>query len=282
MNVTSILQELVNQANWQSGNAAAFLFIARSNTLGGGYYCDIHAWDYSGAHTEAAYLEFTYTPQTTLALGNHASGQAPDAFDGNLSQNDKDLYRFQLSNTTDSVVTIDQIIFNLSAVSGILTADLSDLRINDGTSDVVTGGTPDISSAAGTVTFTTDWTIAARATKNYTLRGDAANLIKDNTLTIALSSSGITLVSGDVGGSVSATAAHTADYAATLANYGTGQLTDQLDGTPTQNDRNLFRFRLVNTTVSDLTVSQVVLQLSSVAGIADTDLSGPADQQWNH
>ena len=39
VNVTSILQELVNQAYWESGNAAAFLFIARSNTFGGGYYC---------------------------------------------------------------------------------------------------------------------------------------------------------------------------------------------------------------------------------------------------
>lgn len=270
VNVTTILQELVDQPGWSSGNAVAFLFIARSFS---GYRCYFHAWDYNAGHTDAAYLTFDYTPPTTLILGNHASGQITDQFDGGVTQNDKDLYRFQIVNTTGSVVTVDQIVFNLSAISGIETTDLSDLRINDGTSDVVTGGTPSITDTTGTITFTADWNIPAGATKNYTLRGDAANLVKDDTLTIALSASGITLVSGDVGGSVSATATHTTDNTVLLAEHGSGQLSDQLDGRSPHDDANLFRFQLTNNSTADVTVNSVAFQLSSVNGIADTDFS---------
>ena len=269
LNVKSIVEEIIAQPGWQSGNAMGFLFIAQTNAAP--FTLLIRSYDNTD-HSYAPYLDIVFTPLTTLAVGNHASGQVADAFDGNLSQNDKELFRFRLTNTTGSDATIDQIVFPLSSVSGISSGDLSDLKIKEGITEIVTGGVASISSGTGTITFTGDWTVAAGQTKDYSLYGDVSNLQYADTLTIALGSANIT-VSGDASGSVSVSAVHTADYAATLANYGTGQLTDQLDGTPTQNDKNLFRFRLVNTTVSDLTVGQVVLQLSSVTGIADTDLS---------
>ena len=268
--VTAIVQEIVSQGTWEAGNKAlTLLFIADSVTASPSR-AEFRSYNYGSF---IPILNVDYTLPNTVIIGSHSGGQAPDAFDGNLSQNDVDLYRFSLFNTEASAVTVDQIVFSLSAVSGIETADLSDLRIWDGTSYVVAGGTPSISSGTGTITFTTTWTIPAASTVHYTLRGDVANLVKDDTLTLSLVPAGVALVSGDVGGSVSATATHTADYAASVAEHGSGQLTDQLDGAPTQNDKSLFRFRLVNATVGDLTVDQVVLQLSSVTGIADTDLT---------
>ena len=108
-------------------------------------------------------------------------------------------------------MTVDQLVFQLSAVSGISSGDLSDLRINDGTSDVATGGAAAISAPTGTITFTGNFDVPAGTTKNYTLIGDLANLFTPDTLTISLGTGNITLVSGTVGGSSPTNAAHTTD-----------------------------------------------------------------------
>ena len=62
-------------------------------------------------------------------------------------------------------------------------------------------------------------------------------------------------------------------YNIVLAQHGSGQLLDQLDGSTSRNDVPLFRFRLQNTSAGAITVSQLVLQLSGVSGIGAGDLS---------
>ena len=148
-----------------------------------------------------------------VILGEHNSGQLSDQFDTSASHDNVSLFRFQLANNTDSAVTVDQIVFNLSAISGIVTNDLSDLRIFDGSMDVATGGTPSIAAATGTITFSGDFVIAANTTVNYTLRGDASNLDGeiDDTLTIALSATDIDLLAGPVSGSAPTNVTHTTD-----------------------------------------------------------------------
>ena len=145
-------------------------------------------------------------------LGEHASGQIEDAFGACTSVYDAELFRFQLENTTGSELTVDEIVFQLSSVTGIVDSDFSDLRINDGASDVATGPTVDVSG--GTITFsdTTNglFTIAASTTKDYTLIGDVSSLEDGDTVTLALGTSNVTLDSGTVGGPGPTNVTHTA------------------------------------------------------------------------
>ena len=59
--------------------------------------------------------------------------------------------------------SVDQIVFPLSAVAGIDQADLTGLRIHDGSTDVTTGGAAAISAPTGTITFINQVYVAFRA-----------------------------------------------------------------------------------------------------------------------
>ena len=269
--VTGPVQEIVSQAGWSSGNALALLVISDSGATGRRAY--IRAWDYAPTGSFAPYLVINHTPPTSLVLGNHASGQLTDQLDGGPTQANRSLYRFRLTNTTGADVTVDQIAFQLSAVTGIGSADLTGLRVNDGSTDLTTGGVASIAAGTGTITFDGNWAVPAGSTKDYTLIGHAASLANGDTLTLSIGSGNITLVAGTISGTVSAAATHTADHTVTLASHGSGQVTDQLDGQSPKNDVALFRFRLTSNSSSLVTVDQLVFPLTSVAGIASGDLS---------
>ena len=66
-----------------------------------------------------------------------------------------------------------------------------------------------MNSGVTTITFSSNFNIAASTTVNYILIGDVANLAVGDTMTIALSFSNFTLSSGAVGGSTT-NATHTA------------------------------------------------------------------------
>ena len=148
-----------------------------------------------------------------INLGQHDSSQAPDQFTTRSTYNDADLFRFQLTNTSASGVTVDELIFQLSSVSGIVTADLSDLQINNGLVYVTTGGSASISGSTGTIIFTGNFTVPASSSVDYTLTGDVANISASatDTLTISLNAADITTLTGDAGGPSPTNATHTAE-----------------------------------------------------------------------
>jgi hypothetical protein len=165
------------------------------------------------------------TEQTTdeVNLTTHAAGQETDAFGTGGSVTGAELFSFQLTNTSSSTLTVNQVQFQLSSVTGILDTDFANLAIyvddnGDGTIDGsdttgAVGGTGAVDGSVTTITFSTPFDISASATVNYILKGDVSNLVASDTVTIGLGTSDITLASGSVGGSAPASVSHTADAA---------------------------------------------------------------------
>ena len=133
-----------------------------------------------------------------VTLGQHAGLQVRDQFDAATSKNDVQLFRFQLVNASASPVTVDQVTFALADVAGLVSGDLTDLRLSDGTAWVSTGGAASITAPNGTITLTGDFTIPASATVNYTLAGDVANLGAGDVLRISLAASDVLLLPAGV------------------------------------------------------------------------------------
>ena len=77
-------------------------------------------------------------------------------------------------NPNASPLTVGQAVFPLSAVAGIAAGDLANLRMNNGTIDVVTGSVPAITAQNGHDHVRHQpGTVPATSTVNYTLFGDA-------------------------------------------------------------------------------------------------------------
>jgi hypothetical protein len=214
----------------------------------------------------------THSAEYAVTLANRDGGQSTDQYDGLASHDDSDLFGFRLTNNTGISITVTQIVFQLSAITGIVDTDLTDLRINDGSSDVAIGGSPIIGGATGTITFT-NFDVPAGTTVNYTVTGDSANLVGGDTLTIDVGVSDITLAQGSVNGVSPTSATHTAEDPVTLGEHTSGQLSDQFDGMTSHNDLDLFQFQLKNNCGTAVTVNQVQFQLSAVSGIEGADLS---------
>ena len=135
----------------------------------------------AGATTSDIY--FSRILLDDVLLENSDAGQVADAFDTDWSENDANLFRFQMRNATGSSVTVNEVVIRLSGISGIISDNLNDLRLSNGTSNV--GGTPAVSmpDSTGTITFSTPFSLAAGDPVTYTLIGDVANLVGADTLT---------------------------------------------------------------------------------------------------
>ena len=179
------------------------------------------------AHVFAFASDYLYA----ATLGNHASGQLTDQFDSAPTKDNVSLFRFQLVNTTAVDLTIDQVQFQLSAITGIVTSNLSDLRINNGTTDVATGGSPNISGETGTITFTGNFTLPASGTVNYTLIGDVISLAAGDTVTIGLSTANVTLLAGSLGGTAPTGVTHTTKWPRVSASADDAYVVDGTDDT---------------------------------------------------
>jgi len=142
-------------------------------------------------------------------LADHAAGQqGNNLLLGEGTITDAQLFGFKLTNATTGTVTVDQIVFTLSSVTGIAQGDFANLAIyvdddNDGTIETgettTVGGSGVVSAGVSTITFSTDFNISASATVNYILVGDVSNLVSGDTVTIDLAASNVTLSSDDVG-----------------------------------------------------------------------------------
>ena len=134
----------------------------------------------------------------SLTLDNHTLEQVVDNFDF-VTATDVELFAFRIIPGGESAM-ISEVVYTLSNVYNILTADLTNLRIyrdinSDGLYDVgdvqVGGaGTPVIAGQFGTVTFNTGF--QATTTQNYILVGDIADMYAGDTLLVSLSSEDVT------------------------------------------------------------------------------------------
>ena len=157
---------------------------------------------------------------STVSLANHAAGQEADKFTSTSSVTGAELFAFQLTNNTASTVTVTQVQFQLSSVSGIAQGDLTNLALyvdanGDGTigggETTTVGGAGAVNSGVTTLTFSSSFTIGASSTVNYILKGDVSNLVAGDSVTISLGTSNVTLQSGTMGGSAPSNVTHTAD-----------------------------------------------------------------------
>ena len=196
----AVIQEVVNRGTWNSGQPLVLLLIGNTDRY---EQCRPYSYEQTG-NIYGAELNINYTPPD-LSLAEHGSSQVADQFGSASSYNDASLFRFRLTNSTASPITVTQIVFRLTNVVGIVTADLTDLRIYDDTNgqNAVTGGTPSISSGTGTITFETDWNIPASSTVDYTLIGDVNDLSYYDALAISLATADIHVGSSTKGGAVS-------------------------------------------------------------------------------
>jgi hypothetical protein len=151
------------------------------------------------------------TTALTVTMSEASIGQITDQFGSSSPVNDATLFRFRL-NATGNEATIDQVVFHLSGVSGIAAGDLSDLQICI-TGFCGFGGTPavNITGDTGTITFTTDFSLSTAI--DYYLRGDAANLVSGDTLTISMAPSDVTVIDGSVNGTAPSNVTHTSEAA---------------------------------------------------------------------
>lgn len=216
-----------------------------------------------------------------ITLGEHSSTQQyGDQFDGSSSHTDLNIFRFSLTNDSGSLQTVDEIIFQLSAVSGITDAtnDLTNVELFiDGNGTPEAGATEVDIDGSAIIRFTNAsglFDIADGQSVDYVLQGDFANLIKDDALTISLASSDITLDSaGVVDGIAPTPATHTVDDVALLDNHSSGQASNQFVACTAKDDANLFKFQITNNSSTDVTIDEVIFQLSSINGIVNGDLS---------
>ena len=123
------------------------------------------------------------------------------------------LYRFRLQNSTAGAVSVTSLRLRAPSVRGIASADLSSLRIHDGTSDVATGGVPAMGRTTGTITFTPGaWTVPASSTVDYTVWADVGALAGYDTLFLSLAAADV-VASTTVSGGTLSRARHVADTA---------------------------------------------------------------------
>ncbi len=196
IDVTSIVQEIINRGDWANGNDLALLVIGRTEAHIANR-CEIE--DFSATGTNHARLAIDFN--SVALLGNHAWGQVVDQFDNKTVEDDQVLFRFRVYNKTAGIITVSGLTFRLSAVSGIDSSDLSELRIKKGPVFVAAGGVANIDAGpgTGTISFSTNLKIAANGYADYSLVGDAANLAPGDTLTLALDTSDLSVVQGPVG-----------------------------------------------------------------------------------
>jgi hypothetical protein len=115
------------------------------------------------------------------ALADHAAGQEADKFGTGSSVTGAELFAFQLTNNTAGTLTVNQVQFQLSSVTGILDTDFANLEIQvddngDGTIDGsdttgAVGGTGAVDGSVTTITFNTPFNLSASATVNYERHG---------------------------------------------------------------------------------------------------------------
>ena len=198
-----------------SGATTTMATAEHAATLAG---TDTASADHSSIINRQVIVVASLVPFREVSLADHAAGQETDRFGTESAVTGAELFAFKLTNNTGSTITVDEVVFQLSSVTGISDTDFANLTIyvddnGDGTIDGgettgTVGGSGTVNAGVSTITFSTNFDISASTTVNYILKGDVSNLADDDTVTIDLGTSNVTLTSGTVGGSDTTSVTH--------------------------------------------------------------------------
>ncbi|MBI3833279.1 MAG: hypothetical protein HY287_03000 [Planctomycetes bacterium] len=133
-----------------------------------------------------------------VIMSDATTGQVADAFHEQGGETNAELYAFKLSPCAGSL-TVSQLVFRLTSISGLVNGDWAGIEILiDANSDghigvgesTSVGGAGVVNQAAGTITFSTSFTVSA--TTQYILRADFASLSFGDRVTIGLAAADVT------------------------------------------------------------------------------------------
>ena len=145
-----------------------------------------------------------------LTLSDHDAGQETNAFGGSGGETNAELFAFKLDPGGDTI-SVTQLVFALSDIAALSDGDWDGIEIivdTNGDGDIsgestAVGGTGVVSTAGGTVTFST--AISVTAATNYILRADFSTLTQCDAVKISLGTSNITTTADKTGSTTSVT-----------------------------------------------------------------------------
>ena len=202
LDITNIVQEIVDRSGWSSGNDIVIL--VRSDDLGGRRRATAH--DATPSTAPLLHVEIAGT-----SLQDHSISQETDAFTESGGETDAELFAFRLIPCPGSN-TVTQLVFRLTDIAGLVDGDWGDVELvvdtngdgNISVSETTTvGGAGVVSQAAGTITFSTSFTVSAAT--HYMLRATFASLSDGDRVRITLADTDITSTGGVAGSTSSVT-----------------------------------------------------------------------------
>jgi hypothetical protein len=219
----------------------------------------------------------THEELQSIALANPDPGQETDAFSGQATEINAELFGFKLTPSTNLAVT--QLVFSLSGIVGLTDPDWAQVEIVvdsnangtiDGAEGATVGGAGTVNTAGNTITFNGDFNVSV--VTHYILRADFALLDHNDEVTVGLSTGNITIATGATKSGSATSVTHVELQTLVLADPDPGQEPNAFDGVGIEVNAELFGFKLTPST--NLTVTQVVFRLSDIAGLANGDWSG--------
>ncbi len=142
-----------------------------------------------------------WEPQGSLALMGHAAGQEADAFLELGVATDAELFSFKLA-PFGGDADVTELVITISSIAGLTDLDWAGVELvvdddDDGEVDpgetTTVGGTPAVDQGAGTITFSTQFTVTTGT--NYILRADFASLVGGDMVRLSLAYGDITTTS---------------------------------------------------------------------------------------
>ncbi len=146
-----------------------------------------------------------------VLLSDHVAGQESDAFTGNGAETNAELFAFKLTPCAGTL-NITQIVFRLTNITGLVNGDYAGLELlvdTNGNGSIgagettAVGGTGTVNTAAGTITFSTTFSVSSGT--YYILRGDFASLSLLDRITIGLAAADVTASDTVTGSTTSVT-----------------------------------------------------------------------------
>ncbi len=135
------------------------------------------------SETHTFYLTGYWVVDDVLTLSDHTVGQESDAFTDKGGETDAELFAFKLDPNSGSSITVTQIVFRLTEIIGLGDGDWGDVEIIEdtnsdgnigGSETTARGGGGIVSTSAGTITFSTSFSVTAAT--DYILRADFTTL----------------------------------------------------------------------------------------------------------
>ncbi|MGA1870349.1 MAG: DUF2341 domain-containing protein [bacterium] len=175
--------------------------------------------EYNNQSAPSSFYTLLSSQNNYCELTEHAAGQESNSFGSESSVSNAELFAFQLSNSGDNSLIMDQIEFSLTSITGIEGSDITSCAIyidtdGDGlieageTTAVGGAGVVNISGVSGSITFTENFALAFGDTVNYILKGDVSSLAGGDKLTINLLASDVWIFNGSAGGSEPSSVSH--------------------------------------------------------------------------